>query len=873
MIIDYLDNHLSSSDAALAYIYCDYSAKAEQTTVNLASSILRQLLETHDSLPPEVVSLYQLHKKYGTRPNLTQVIKLLQQALSSYRLLYIVIDALDECSESSALQIVSEIRALGSHVRLLSTSRPSTSIESIFDGATRLEISAREVDIRLFLEDRLAHESRLGRHVQSDPSLKKQIIDTIIGEAQGMLVVHVPGFVDIEADVDRRFLLAKLHFESLTRKLSRKDVRSALKSLPKTLDDTYQQSLARIRSQAEEDVDLAETILFWVVCAHRPLTVHELQHMFATRGLLDSEAMTLEEDDLPDKEILTAVCGGLVVVDKETQSVRLVHYTAKQYFDKIYQEQLMSTRFDLMRISIAYIRLQNFSCGICSTDEMMLQRLHTFPFLDYTARYWGYDANHIPLDDIWPELQAFFYDRNALDVVNQAFSVPNHRYSGWSQSFPKGVPPLVLVASFDMPEIVRRLIADGHDVEGKGSDGQTPLIRAAGFGHAANVDVLLEAGAAADACDSGGETALMHAAGNGYDAVVSRLLGYGADVSHRAPDGWTALMTAAMSGSVRVVQRLIEAGAAVNLESNDGDTALSLAARNGDVEIADCLVSAGAIMPNNAAGRRALVIAFNKGLDAHVRRLTGERLSDRGGGARMGALQRGGNIKERFAVLDANLSRNWLGEALEEVIDDEESSDLTATSRPAYVDISEAFQGIHFSTVYRRRYRSGSIIGRGHFATVYTCTDKITGDLYAVKVFERFSGDKMKIKREDMEFIRNEVKLMSTLQHPNIICVRDLIAEDEHIFIVMDLAKRGELFNLIVHRTRFTEPETRKLFSQLFSALKYLVRVLEIRYTMKITSRSLTQDSMIKTLCIGTSNPKIYFAWTMTFQSHLETLV
>ncbi|KAL2009996.1 hypothetical protein VTN00DRAFT_5803 [Thermoascus crustaceus] len=114
------------------------------------------------------------------------------------------------------------------------------------------------------------------------------------------------------------------------------------------------------------------------------------------------------------------------------------------------------------------------------------------------------------------------------------------------------------------------------------------------------------------------------------------------------------------------------------------------------------------------------------------------------------------------------------------------------------------------------------MIGRGHFATVYTCTDKITGDQYAVKVFERFSGDRMKIKRKHMEFVRYEVKLMSTLQHPNITCVRDMIAEDEHIFIVMDLAKGGELFNRIVHRTRFTEPEIRKLFSQLFSALKYL---------------------------------------------------
>lgn len=99
-----------------------------------------------------------------------------------------------------------------------------------------------------------------------------------------------------------------------------------------SLNATYSDALDRIYRQAPEAVDLAEAVLFWIVCAKRSLTILELQQIYATQDLPDDTA--LEEDDLPDADVLTSVCGGLIMVDNDSQTVRLVHYTAQQYFEQ-----------------------------------------------------------------------------------------------------------------------------------------------------------------------------------------------------------------------------------------------------------------------------------------------------------------------------------------------------------------------------------------------------------------------------------------------------------------------------------------------------------------------------------------------------------
>lgn len=140
------------------------------------------------NLPAEVFSLYALHKKHDTRPKLTQLTEIFRKVSSPFTSIPIVIDALDECasSETSALEVIDAIRALGSNIRLLCTSRLSTTLESFFSEAKRIDILARDEDLRVFLEARIGRQSRLSRHIQADPTLLNEILTTIIGESHGM---------------------------------------------------------------------------------------------------------------------------------------------------------------------------------------------------------------------------------------------------------------------------------------------------------------------------------------------------------------------------------------------------------------------------------------------------------------------------------------------------------------------------------------------------------------------------------------------------------------------------------------------------------------------------------------------------------------
>jgi ankyrin repeat protein len=135
--------------------------------------------------------------------------------------------------------------------------------------------------------------------------------------------------------------------------------------------------------------------------------------------------------------------------------------------------------------------------------------------------------------------------------------------------------------------------------------------------------MLLRLGAAVNACDYAGETAIGRVAGIGSKAVVRELLSGSADISLKTAGNWTVLMSAISGGNnIEIVRILVQGGACLTDETGWGDTALNLATRSGQEDIANYLADAGATLPENAVGRRASVVATQKGLHQLVRRLT-----------------------------------------------------------------------------------------------------------------------------------------------------------------------------------------------------------------------------------------------------------
>ncbi|KAA6415495.1 MAG: CAMK RAD53 kinase [Lasallia pustulata] len=123
------------------------------------------------------------------------------------------------------------------------------------------------------------------------------------------------------------------------------------------------------------------------------------------------------------------------------------------------------------------------------------------------------------------------------------------------------------------------------------------------------------------------------------------------------------------------------------------------------------------------------------------------------------------------------------------------------------------------SSAFTKEYRILQQLGKGHFATVYLCVEKATGDRYAVKRFEKRPGE---TERSQNDGLQQEIAVLMAVSHPNVLCLKDTYDEDDAVYLILELAPEGELFNWIVMKQKLTEDETRQVFIQLFQGVKYL---------------------------------------------------
>ncbi|KAF1815372.1 Pkinase-domain-containing protein [Eremomyces bilateralis CBS 781.70] len=120
---------------------------------------------------------------------------------------------------------------------------------------------------------------------------------------------------------------------------------------------------------------------------------------------------------------------------------------------------------------------------------------------------------------------------------------------------------------------------------------------------------------------------------------------------------------------------------------------------------------------------------------------------------------------------------------------------------------------------FRQQYAMQEQLGKGHFATVYLCVERSSGMRYAVKKFEKRRGQG---ERSKVEGLQQEIAVLMGVSHPGLLCLKDTFDEEDGVYIVLELAPEGELFNWIVMKQKLTETEARKVFVQLFQGLKYL---------------------------------------------------
>ncbi|GAU35391.1 hypothetical protein TSUD_160420 [Trifolium subterraneum] len=119
-------------------------------------------------------------------------------------------------------------------------------------------------------------------------------------------------------------------------------------------------------------------------------------------------------------------------------------------------------------------------------------------------------------------------------------------------------------------------------------------------------------------------------------------------------------------------------------------------------------------------------------------------------------------------------------------------------------------------SVLMQKYELGRLLGQGTFAKVYHARNLVTGMNVAIKVV-----DKEKVLKVGMvDQIKREISVMRLVRHPNVVELYEVMATKTKIFIVMEYAKGGELFNKIA-KGKLKVDVARRYFQQLISAVDF----------------------------------------------------
>ena len=104
-------------------------------------------------------------------------------------------------------------------------------------------------------------------------------------------------------------------------------------------------------------------------------------------------------------------------------------------------------------------------------------------------------------------------------------------------------------------------------------------------------------------------------------------------------------------------------------------------------------------------------------------------------------------------------------------------------------------------------------IGEGAYGKIYKVKNKQSGDIRAMKQIT-------KSKIPDMTKFQTEIKILSMVDHPNIVRLYEVIEDDKYFNLLQELCTGGELYKK-TQTTQLKEKEVARIFNQIMSAVSY----------------------------------------------------
>ena len=452
-----------------------------------------------------------------------------------------------------------------------------------------------------------------------------------------------------------RFLLVSLNIDAILEEstIYRRRERLSRMANGLGLGGAYGATIERIKAQGGDKSRLGMEALMWISHAERPLKVNELCHALA----VELGSKVFNNGNVPSISTLVSCCQGLVTVDKEASTVRLVHYTLQEYLFA-HPDSFSTPHSSIAEICMTYLKSEQVTT--ISADHY--PDLTDTPFLEYCAFYWGVHAKRQLSDrakslalellqgrDAHISTQLLLRQVEGLRLedsgTNFQFSALHHAsFLGISEVVATliemkccdanrgdfgGRSPLSWAARNGHEEVVEILLGqEAVNPNKPDSDGQTPLSYAAQMGHEGVVKILLEQEEVnRNKPDNSGQTPLSHAAQIGREGVVKILLGQ-EEVNPNEPDNndQTPLSHAAQMRHEGVVKILLgREEVNPNKPNINGRTPLSYAAQYGHEGVVKILLEREEVNPDkpDSWGQTPLSFAAENGHDEVVKILLG----------------------------------------------------------------------------------------------------------------------------------------------------------------------------------------------------------------------------------------------------------
>ena len=388
-------------------------------------------------------------------------------------------------------------------------------------------------------------------------------------------------------------------------------LRSALKTLPVTLDDTYARILLNIDPHYQED---ALKALQWLCYAARPVRLSELVEVLAVYPA--GETYVDEQERLHEPEDIVTICSSLISIvygsfrdrhDRKeyAREVRLAHFSVKEY--------LISRRISdgpAAYYSISEISSQSLMTEIClayllyaSTQTDFKAMVENHPLAMYAAEYWMFHARTLetgtgPYGDIELHLTLQRHLLSSKSNVLTWIRLFDMDHPWQRQRSEKSVEDLssslYYAASCGLTRVCQILVIAGANVEEPGGRNGRPLQAAAHKGHVDTVKTLIGCGAAVNGVAGHCGSALQAAALEGYLELVTLLLHEGADPCLISGFYGSPLQAAAFNGRDSVVKTLLNSRSAVDGPVGQYGYPLQAAAPNGHLHTLELLLRNGA---------------------------------------------------------------------------------------------------------------------------------------------------------------------------------------------------------------------------------------------------------------------------------------